>query len=72
MKKKQSRKLTLHRETLRKLQGDDLRKVIGRAQAEPTDIDCTEGCTLSCGYTECCTFGFGTCDTCGYDACGIC
>lgn len=70
--KKKTRKLTLHRETLRHLQTDNLRKVVGGALAEPT-YDCTEGCTdITCAGSGCCSFGYGTCDTCDYNACTAC
>jgi hypothetical protein len=48
MKKKLARKLTLNRETLRKLEGAELGKVKGAAPPD-TDETCFHTCLNSCG-----------------------
>ena len=66
--KKRSRKLTLHRETVRNLGGGDLRRIVGGTGGDTTEA-CEEASHCACpseGGTECYppSACFGTC-SCG-------
>jgi len=66
--RKQTRKLSLHRETLRHLQSGALRLARGAGETFEiiTTCACTDGCgtdTCNCGTAGCGTAGCGT-DTC--------
>lgn len=64
--RKKTRKLSLHRETLRSLQASDLRRVAG---GETYEIYTTCACTDGCG-TDTCGCGTYTCGCGGsQDAC---
>ncbi len=65
--KKRTRKLTLHRETIRILGGHELSPVVGASGNElVTGCPCTEGCFQTCGC------GGGTANTCQQHTCNNC
>lgn len=65
--RKKSRKLSLHRETLRNLQASDLRRVAGGETNEIlTTCACTDTCNTDCGgCTTSCGCTGGSAEACG-------
>jgi hypothetical protein len=59
--RKRTRKLALHRETLRRLERMDLTRAVGKV-GETFEIQTTCACTCTC---DTCAWTCGTCNGCG-------
>lgn len=71
MKTKKLKKLTVSRETLRTLEGQQMRTLVAGGSGCPTCETCQTcpSCYGTCGTCTCYDSCAGTCDSCGFATC---